>query len=108
MIRNVFFTFVSNKAHLSWDVVAILLGFSGALNLLLSISVVLSGLDPSAVKLDSVGAGDIIDGLLLHIAVGCLNIDTLVVILGGGVNLVGGVTDPVLSSEALLNLVGLL
>ena len=76
------------------------------MNLLLSIAVVLSGLDTPAVKLNSVGAGDIIDGFLFHIAVGCFNITALVVILSGGVNLVGGVTDSVLASEALLDLVG--
>ena len=65
-------------------------------------------LDTSAVKLDSVGAGDIIDDLLLHVAVWCLYIAALVVILGGGVDLVGGVTDPILASEALLDLVSLL
>ena len=79
-----------------------------ARNLLLSISVIVGRLDTSAVKLDSVGAGDIIDDLLLHVAVWCLYIAALVVILGGGVDLVGGVTDPILASEALLDLVSLL
>lgn len=79
-----------------------------ARNLLLSISVIVGRLDTSAVKLDSVGAGDIIDDLLLHVAVWCLYIAALVVILGGGVDLVGGVTDPILASETLLDLVSLL
>ena len=41
-------------------------------------------------------------------AVRCLHVAALLVILGGGVDLVGGVADPVLPFEASLDLVGLL
>merc|ERR1719352_1571 len=94
--------------YLSRDVVAILLGGPCTDNLLLPIAIVLGGHFPLAVKLHSVGAGHVVDNLLLHVAVGCLHVAALVVILGGGVDLVGGVTDPVLPCEAPLNLVGLL
>merc|ERR1711928_49840 len=93
---------------LSGDLVAILLGCPGADDLLLPITIVLGGLLPLAVELDSVSAGDVIDYFLLHVAVGCLHVAALVVILGGGVDLVGGVADPVLPCEAPLDLVGLL
>ena len=75
---------------------------------LLPIPVVLGGLHPLAAKLDCVGAGHIIDHFLLHVAVWCLHVGALVVILSGGVNLVSGVTHPVLPSETSLDLVGLL
>merc|ERR1719352_287008 len=73
---------------LSRDVIAILLGGPCTDNLLLPIAIVLGG--------------------HLHVAVGCLHVAALVVILGGGVNLVGGVAYPVLPCEAPLDLVGLL
>merc|ERR1719504_144729 len=93
---------------LSGDVVAILLRGPCTDNLLLPIAIVLGGHLPLAVELHGVGAGHVVDNLLLHVAVRCLHIAALVVILGGGVDLVGGVTDPVLSCEAPLDLVGLL
>merc|ERR1719350_801892 len=93
---------------LSGDVVAVLLGCSGTDHLLLAIAIVLGGLLPLAVELDSVSAGDVVDDFLLHEAVRCLHVAALIVILGGGVDLVGGVADPVLPSEAPLDLVGLL
>merc|ERR1719504_278456 len=93
---------------LSGDVVAILLRGPRADNLLLPIAIVLGSHLPLAVELHGVGAGHVVDNLLLHVAVRCLHIAALVVILGGGVDLVGGVTDPVLSCEAPLDLVGLL
>merc|ERR1719504_70485 len=93
---------------LSWDVVTILLRGPRADNLLLPIAIVLGSHLPLAVELHGVGAGHVVDNLLLHVAVRCLHVAALVVILGGGVDLVGGVTDPVLSCEAPLDLVGLL
>merc|ERR1719504_140629 len=93
---------------LSRDVVAILLGGPCTDNLLLPIPIVLGGHLPLTVELHSVGAGHVVDDLLLHVAVGCLHVAALVVILGGGVDLVGGVTDPVLPCEAPLDLVSLL
>ena len=94
--------------YLSWDVVAILLRCPGADDLLLPIAIVLGCLLPLAVELDGVGAGHVVDDFLLHEAVGCLHVAALVVILSGGVDLVGGVADPVLPCEAPLDLVGLL
>merc|ERR1719504_505913 len=93
---------------LSGDVVAILLRGPRADNLLLPIAIVLGSHLPLAVELHGVGAGHVVDNLLLHVAVRCLHVAALVVILGCGVDLVGGVTDPVLSCEAPLDLVGLL
>merc|ERR1719167_1850904 len=91
--------------NLSRDVIAILLGFPCADNLLLSVSIRLRGLLAPTVELDSVGAGDIIYDLLLHVAIRRLDITALIVILRGGVYLVCGVTDAILTREASLNLV---
>merc|ERR1719504_505325 len=93
---------------LSWDVVTILLRGPRADNLLLPIAIVLGSHLPLAVELHGVGAGPVVDNLLQHRGVQCLHVAALVVVLGGGVDLVGGVTDPVLSCEAPLDLVGLL
>merc|ERR1712202_10805 len=93
---------------LSRNVIAILLWGSRTNNLLLSVSVVLCRLLPLAVKLNCIGAGDIVYGFFLHIAIGSLHIAALVVILGGGVNVVSGVTHPVLPCEAPLDLISLL
>merc|ERR1719167_1925906 len=91
--------------NLSRDVVAILLRFPCADNLLLSIPIRLRGLLAPTVELDSVSAGDIIYDLLLHVAIRRLNITALIIILGGGVYLVCGVTDAILTREASLYLV---
>merc|ERR1719312_397971 len=57
------------------------------------------------VELHCVGAGYVVNDFLLHVAVRRLNITALVIVLGGGIYLVGSVTDPILASEASLNLV---
>merc|ERR1719504_75754 len=93
---------------LSGDVVAILLRGPRADNLLLPIAIILGGHLPLAVELHGVSAGHVVDNLLLHVAVRCLHVAALVVILGSCVDLVGGVTNPVLPCEAPLDLVGLL
>merc|ERR1740137_357076 len=93
---------------LSWDVVTILLWFSFALDPLGSIAVILSTLHLVTGELHGVGAGHIIDHLLLHVAVWCFHISALVVILSSSIDLVGGVAHPVLPSEAPLHLVSLL
>jgi len=90
---------------LSRNVVAILLGFPCADNLLLSIPIRLRGLLAPTVELDSVGAGYIIYDFLLHVTVGRLDITALIIILRGGVYLVCGVTDAILAREASLYLV---
>jgi len=94
--------------NLSWDVITVLLGFSSTNNLLLAITVRISGLLASAVEFYSIRAGNVIDHLLFHIAVRCLDIAALVIILGSGINLVGCVTNTILSSETPLNLISLL
>merc|ERR1719504_15785 len=93
---------------LSGDVVAILLWCPRTDNLLLAITIILGALLPLAVELHSVGAGHVVDHLLLHEAVRSLHVAALIVILSGGVYLVGGITHTVLPSEAPLDLVGLL
>ena len=95
------------QSYLPRDVVAILLVFLFAVNPLLAITIVLSALHPAAGELHRVGAGYVIDHLLLHVAIGSLHIGALVVILGSGVDLIGGVADPVLPSETPLYLVSL-
>merc|ERR1739838_237698 len=76
---------------LSWDVVTILLGFPFAIHPLRSIAVVLGTLHLAAGELHGISAGHVIDHLLLHVAVGCFYIGALVVVLGGSIDLVGGV-----------------
>merc|ERR1719186_2368063 len=99
-------------AHLDLDlsrnIVTILFRGPRAHNLLLSVSVVLCSLLPFAVELDCVGAGNIVNSFFLHVAIGCLHVAALVIILGGGVNVVSGIAHPVLPSEAPLHLVRLL
>merc|ERR1719244_1301491 len=77
-------------------------------NSLRSITIVLGTLIPLAVELYGVCTGHVVDNLLLHVAVGGLDIGALVVVLGGHVDLVGGVAHSVLPREAPLDLVSLL
>merc|ERR1719233_2472846 len=92
----------------SGNVVAIMLGSLLAHDTLGPIAIVLGALVPLAVELETIGASDVIDDLLLHVTIRSLKIRALVVILGGHVNLVGGVANPVLAREAPLHLVGFL
>merc|ERR1719342_1836169 len=93
---------------LSWNVVTILSRFSAADDTLGSIAIVLGGLVPLAVEVHGVSTGNIVDHLFLHVAVRGLHVSALIVVLGGHVDLVGGVAYPVLASEAPLHLVSLL
>merc|ERR1711887_2195 len=93
---------------LSGDIIAALSGFPIAHNSLRSIPIVLSALVPLAVEFHGIGTGDIVDHLFFHVAILGLHVGALVVILGGHINLVCGVTYPVLASEASLYLIGLL
>ena len=52
-------------------------------NPILVVAVILGGIDPLAAELNRVGAGPVIDHLLLHVAVGCLHVSALVIILSG-------------------------
>merc|ERR1719347_1175560 len=94
--------------NLSRNVVTILGRFPAADYTLGSISIVLGGLVSLAVKFNGVGAGNVVDNLFLHVAIGGLHVCASIVILGCHVNLVGGVAHPVLASEAPLHLIGLL
>merc|ERR1719425_125476 len=93
---------------LAWDIVTALCRLSCTDNSLGSIAIVLGALVPLAVELNGVCAGDVVDYLFLHVAVGGLDICALVIILGSHVNLVGGVAHSVLPCEAPLDLVRLL
>jgi len=93
---------------LSWNVVTILSRFPAADHTLGSIAIVLGGLVPLAVELNGVGAGNVVDYLFLHVAIGGLDVGALIVILGRHVDLVGGVAHSVLASEAPLYLISLL
>merc|ERR1719260_13975 len=93
---------------LSRNVITLLGWCLAADNSLGSVPIVLGGLVPLAIKLHGVCAGNIIDHLLLHIAIRGLHVCALVVVLGGHVDLVGGVAYSVLAGEASLYLVSLL
>merc|ERR1711875_125977 len=86
---------------LSWDVVTILSRFPAADHTLGSIAIVLGGLVPLTVELHGVSAGNVVDYLLLHVAIRGLHISALIVVLGSHVDLVRGVAHPVLASETL-------
>merc|ERR1719334_240629 len=96
-------------AHLNLDlsgnVVAILLWFPCADNLLLSITIILRGLLAPTVELHCVSASYIVNDLLLHVTVRRLDIAALIIVLGGGVYFVGSVADTIFSCETSLNLV---
>merc|ERR1719233_257775 len=93
---------------LAGNIVAALCRLPCTDNTLWSVSIILRALIPLAVEFHGVCAGHVIDDLLFHVAVGCLDIGALVVIFGGHVDLVGGVAHSVLPSEAPLDLVSLL
>merc|ERR1719508_321360 len=98
-----------NRPHISLQLITVCsVSFSLSASTSSDHVLILGGLLPLAVELHSIRAGDIIDGLLFHVAVGRLHVAALVVILSGGVNVVCGVAHPVLPCEAPLNLVRLL
>merc|ERR1719209_766246 len=82
---------------LSGDVITIMFRLLGADHTLGSIAIILGALVPLAVELHGVGAGHVVDNLLFHVAVRSLKVGALVVVLGGHVDLVGGVTDSILA-----------
>merc|ERR1711875_202390 len=93
---------------LSGDVIAVLSQLSGTNDTLWTIAIILSALIPLAIKFDRISTGNIVDNLFLHVAVRCLDIRTLVIVLGSHVYLVGGVANSVLASKASLDLVSFL
>merc|ERR1712201_16533 len=93
---------------LSGDVVTILSWLSVANNSLRTIAIILGALVPLAVELNRVGAGNVVNYLFLHVAIGGLHVGALIVILGRHVDLVGCVAHSVLACEAPLYLVSLL
>merc|ERR1712114_14624 len=90
---------------LSRDVITIMFILPVTDDTLGSIAIILGALVPLAVKHHGVGAGHIVDNLLFHVAVRSLKVGALVVVLGGHVDLVGGVTNSILASETPLDLV---
>merc|ERR1719420_1441226 len=90
------------------NVVTSLSRFPAADHSLRSITIVLSRLVPLAIELHGICASHIVYDFFFHIAIRGLHVGTLVVVLGSHINLVGGVTHPVLASEAPLHLVCLL
>merc|ERR1711875_44573 len=101
-------SFADLHLDLSWDVVAVLGRFSCTDNALWTIAVILGALVPLTIEFDRVGTGDIVDDLLFHEAVRCLDICTLVIILCSHVDLVGGIANSVLASKASLDLISFL
>merc|ERR1711875_106288 len=101
-------SFAHLHLNLSWDVVAVLGWFSSADNALRTIAVILGALVPLTIEFDRISTGYIVDDLFFHEAVRCLDICTLVIILGSHVNLVGGVANSVLASKASLDLISFL
>merc|ERR1719334_114681 len=90
---------------LSWDVITVLFRSSRASDIRSTVTIIFSRFNSLTVKFDSIRASNIIDHFLLHVAIRCLHINALVVIFSGRVNLKGSVADPILASEAPLNLV---
>merc|ERR1719347_1604472 len=104
----VYISFAHFDLDLARNVVAILSWLPITDNSLWSIPIVFGRLVPLAIKFYGVSACHIVDDFLLHVAIGCLYISTLVIILSSHVDLIGGIADPVLASEASLDLVRLL
>merc|ERR1719209_67717 len=94
--------------NLTGDVVTALCWLPCTYNTFWSVAIILSALIPLAVELHGICTCHVVDDLFFHVAVRSLNICALVVILGGHVNLVGGVAHSVLPCETSLDLVGLL
>merc|ERR1711875_44851 len=102
---SVHVSFANLHLDLSWDVVAVLGWFSCADHALWTIAIILGALVPLTIEFDRISTGNIVDDLFFHEAVRCLDICTLVIVLGGHVYLVGGVTNSVLAREASLDLI---
>merc|ERR1719184_92238 len=92
----------------SRNVVAILLRRLLAHDTLGPITIVLGAFIPLTVEHVSICASHVVDDFLLHVTIGGLQVCALVIILGGHVNLIGSVANPVLAREAPLDLVGFL
>jgi len=98
--------FAHLNLDLSWNVVAILRRFPRADDTLRSITIVLGALVPLTVELDRIRTGHVVNDLLFHVTVRCLNICALIIVLSGHVDLVGSVANSILASETSLDLVG--
>merc|ERR1719500_730932 len=92
---------------LSRDVITILFRLPVADHTLGPIAIVLGALVPLAVEHHGVSAGHVVNHLLLHVAIRRLQVGTLVIILGGHVDLVSGVADSIFACETPLDLVSL-
>merc|ERR1719481_1067560 len=98
-------SFANLHLDLSWDIIAVLGWFSCTDNALRTIAIILGALVPLTIEFDRVSTGYIVDDLFLHVAVGCLDISTLVIILCSHVDLVGGVANSIFAREASLDLI---
>merc|ERR1719334_2198505 len=104
----VYVGFANFDLDLARNVVAILSWLPVTDHSLWTIPIVFGRLIPLAVEFYRVSASDIVNNFLLHIAIGCLDIGALVIILRRHVDFIGGIADPVLPSEASLDLISLL
>merc|ERR1719184_135575 len=90
---------------LSGDVITVFFLLLVTDHTLRSISIVFGALVPLTIKHHGVGAGHVIDDLLLHVTIRSLKVSALVIVLGSHVDLVGGVTNAILARETPLDLV---
>merc|ERR1719450_601863 len=98
-------SFANFDLDLAGNVVAILSWLPVTDHSLWTIPIVFGCLIPLAVEFYVVCARNIVDDFLLHIAIGCLNIGALVIILRRHIDFISGIADPVLASEASLDLI---
>merc|ERR1739845_173431 len=90
--------------HLSWSVIALLLGHLLTLNSSFAILILVL----ATLKVDAEHAGPVLNNLLLVPAVLVLKINTLEVILTGHIQIIHSITDPISNSGASLYSVGLI
>merc|ERR1739845_77724 len=86
-------------SHLSWGVIALLLGNLLTLNSSLAILILVL----ATLKVDAEHTGPVLDNLFLVPAVLVLQINTLEVILSGHIQIIHSITDPISNSGASLH-----
>merc|ERR1739845_150738 len=86
-------------SHLSWGVIALLLGNLLALDSSLAILILVL----ATLKVDAEHTSPVLDNLLLVPAVLVLKINTLEVILSGHIQIIHSITDPICHSGASLH-----
>merc|ERR1739845_217358 len=90
--------------HLSWSVIALLLGHLLTLNSSFAILILVL----ATLKVDAEHAGPVLNNLLLVPAGLMLKINTLEVILSGHIQIIHSITDPISNSGTSLYSVGLI